>query len=699
MRYQDLISKSNLELAWRRITTGQNLQHKRYFRDLYDTYEIAKDENLKDLRSRLRGKSFQPLEPTRIYVPKPSGLQRPLTLLSIEDQIILQAISNLVVKKCLRRRKAVQLKYVFSNVFSDDKNIFLFRDWRQTYTKFQDKVRGFYNSGLTWVADFDLAAFYDTISHDLLFSTVYPQNTFLEDEKLVRGWLKTWSSDKVANAYTHGIPQGPLASDVLAECFLLPIDEELSQHYSYIRYVDDIRIFGTTEAEVREAALRLEVLCRERGLIPQGDKFSIREVESEDDAMGAMPSLGPDAGSSHDSKQKIPKDEALEKFRESLEGKTQRIADKTRARYILYNASPSPQLLTYVLRLMPRHPEHADAFVHYLGHYQDSKKIVRACKQYLLETPYEYVQGEMWHVLSRMASPEEIAELCPKALEVAEDQKANFAAKWGACHFLCKAHQSGLGNFSEAIKCQSSALLKALLVPVIPGSQYHENGIVGAILKDPCFEPGIMLAEQFIQKGMTHLEFGIQDAALQSQVRNTFIKLNIIRQKTGDVDPMGETLANRYRIDKWSGWKQLFGQEYFHALAILNQADPVFDSGRSTWLNYQNSFNDALVRALQRHLHASQLPGAVKTIDKNGELITLGTILQPNNKFSKNFPLITATLREVNNRRNAMPGSHPYEAKGGTRNEFLKRAEQKRLAGHLASTYQEIVNIGHSWFC
>lgn len=61
--------------------------------------------------------------------------------------------------------------------------------------------------------------------------------------------------------------------------------------------------------------------------------------------------------------------------------------------------------------------------------------------------------------------------------------------------------------------------------------------------------------------------------------------------------------------------------------------------------------------------------------------------------------LITDTLREVNSRRNAMPGSHPYETKGGTRNEFLKRAEQKRLAERLASTYQEIVNIGRSWFC
>ena len=55
MVFERLISQKNLKLAWRRITTGTNHQYKRYFRDLYYPYEIAIDENIKNLQDRLKG--------------------------------------------------------------------------------------------------------------------------------------------------------------------------------------------------------------------------------------------------------------------------------------------------------------------------------------------------------------------------------------------------------------------------------------------------------------------------------------------------------------------------------------------------------------------------------------------------------------------------------------------------------------------
>ena len=87
MKIERLASIPNLKLAWRRITTGDNYQYKHYYRSLYYAYEIALDKNLRDLRTRLRGRTFEPQNPERIFVPKPSGLHRPLGLLHIEDQI------------------------------------------------------------------------------------------------------------------------------------------------------------------------------------------------------------------------------------------------------------------------------------------------------------------------------------------------------------------------------------------------------------------------------------------------------------------------------------------------------------------------------------------------------------------------------------------------------------------------------------
>src|SRR5437867_8334998 len=100
--------------------------------------------------------------------------------------------------------------------------------------------------------------------------------------------LGTWSSDHKSSAHGHGLPQGPIASDFLAECFLLPVDFALRKIPGYTRYVDDVRFFGHTENEVRSAVIELERRCRERGLIPQSGKFAIKKAQSVQEALGML---------------------------------------------------------------------------------------------------------------------------------------------------------------------------------------------------------------------------------------------------------------------------------------------------------------------------------------------------------------------------------------------------------------------------
>ena len=418
LSFKKFISLPNLELAWRRITTGNNHPHKRYFRNLYYAYETALVANLENLHERLAGGSFRPQPPKRIYLPKPSGLQRPITLLSIEDQIVFQATANYFALRLAPRRRPLELKSVFSNLLQEEKaSIFFLQDWHSTYYQFEKKIKDLFNMGLRWIAHFDLAAFYDTISHDLLLRTAFPKGGFSDGRDKILGWLKTWSSERQTFTYGHGIPQGPIASDFLAECFLLPIDEVLTKEFSYLRYVDDIRLFGSSEFDVRKAAIQLEVLCRNRGLIPQGKKFAITEAQSIEDALGMLPSLAPPNREEASEKSfSLPAEEAIAQFESSLDEEGNLIADKTRARYILYRAEPSQKLLKHVLRLLARHPEHIDAFVHHLRSYQNSKQIVETCLELLRTTPYEYVQGEMWHLLAKMLHPRQMPNLIDEAV-------------------------------------------------------------------------------------------------------------------------------------------------------------------------------------------------------------------------------------------------------------------------------------------
>jgi hypothetical protein len=147
-----LISVKNLDLAWRRITTAKNLQHKRMFRHLYNAYEPGLKANLRLLHERLMG-GWEPTNPIRVYMPKTSGLLRPLTLLALDDQIVFQAVANQVAKQLFARRRAVEGRLAFSNCLNPDGNsIFFFQDWRRSYHGFRDRLEQHLAAGNRWIA-------------------------------------------------------------------------------------------------------------------------------------------------------------------------------------------------------------------------------------------------------------------------------------------------------------------------------------------------------------------------------------------------------------------------------------------------------------------------------------------------------------------------------------------------------------------
>src|SRR4030042_2229433 len=168
MNFNNFISLSNLSLAWRRLTTTKDARYKNFFRHVYEAYELSWEANIKDLRKRLKYFTYTPTNPVRIYYPKASGLQRPITLLSLEDQIILQALANLFANKFRDVRQPLLGKAVFSNWLShpNDSEFFL-NDWQYGYKSYRKQLIKCFIDGYSWVADFDLSAFYETIPHVL----------------------------------------------------------------------------------------------------------------------------------------------------------------------------------------------------------------------------------------------------------------------------------------------------------------------------------------------------------------------------------------------------------------------------------------------------------------------------------------------------------------------------------------------------
>ena len=77
----------------------------------------------------------------------------------------------------------------------------------------------------------------------------------------------------------RGVPQGCLASDLLANIFLYEFDRDMaSQQYHYLRYVDDIRVLGRTKESVQRALIRVDTQLKFFGILLQAKKTTVRQI-------------------------------------------------------------------------------------------------------------------------------------------------------------------------------------------------------------------------------------------------------------------------------------------------------------------------------------------------------------------------------------------------------------------------------------
>jgi hypothetical protein len=143
-------------------------------------------------------------------------------------------------------------------------------------------------------------------------------------------------------------------------------------------------------------------------------------------------------------------------------------------------------------------------------------------------------------------------------------------------------------------------------------------------------------------------------------------------------------------------WKDLLGFEYNHALGILKQGDRLYYKSKDKWLADQNSFNNSLFNAMIETLSLNNLPGGNLQLNHpNGNRKPFGTLLTRHNMndFIQNYPGVADAFHRVNERRNNLPGSHPYDLKSFARTKPLQEGERTELTEALKTAYTEIIQI------
>ena len=305
-------------------------------------------------------------------VPKPSGTLRPLTLLTVEDQVTYQACVNVISDQLKPKTKHRYRKSVFAHLYAGKSSPFFYMRWQDSYQLMSWTIHEFHAKGFVFVANFDLTAFYDSIDHHVL--SHFLKEVGLEEDAIkllmqcLRQWTSsTWSVGPEAIYHEHGIPQGPLSSGMLSEVVLQHIDKagERGSKTRYIRYVDDIKIFAKSEDELRRKLIALDLSSKEIGLFPQTSKINIRRITNPDDEIKSV-SRPPELSIRPVVSQKKLASRLLEMTRRSRVDPLL----STRFKYLLSQAEPTYRLSERLLKVIRRYPEYSGTISSYFSRYK-----------------------------------------------------------------------------------------------------------------------------------------------------------------------------------------------------------------------------------------------------------------------------------------------------------------------------------------
>jgi|GEM_PF-3839531 len=87
-----------------------------------------------------------------------------------------------------------------------------------------------------------------------------------------------------------------------------------------------------------------------------------------------------------------------------------------------------------------------------------------------------------------------------------------------------------------------------------------------------------------------------------------------------------------------------------------------------------------------------QVINKISEIDNGGRLTKYGKLIAQKSQFDKYYHSTADLLRQIHDRRNSLPGSHPYNEKGGAKNHWLKKWERNLLTNKVKNSLDQIAN-------
>ena len=216
------------------------------------------------IREQLLAGTYQPQLVRRHDIPKPGGGTRTLGIPTVLDRFIQQCLLQV-------------LQPQFDPTFS--KHSHGFRPGRSAH----DAVRaaqGYIQSGRRWVADVDLAKFFDRVNHDVLMERLSRRIVDGRALGLIRRYLVAGVMvDGVVAERHEGTPQGGPLSPLLANVLLDEVDKALEKRgLAFARYADDLNVYTGSRRAANDAMATLKRLFARLRLEVNDAKSAVARV-------------------------------------------------------------------------------------------------------------------------------------------------------------------------------------------------------------------------------------------------------------------------------------------------------------------------------------------------------------------------------------------------------------------------------------